>query len=47
MIPPVVSGGLVAAALAIFCTLIAVAVVIAVTVSRRGRELETLYPSDL
>ncbi len=37
MIPPVVSGGLVAAALAIFCSLIGVAVVIAVTVSKRPR----------
>jgi hypothetical protein len=35
MIPPVVFGGLVAAALAIFCSLIAV--VIAVTVSKRPR----------
>lgn len=37
MILPVVSGAMVAVALAIFSSLIAVAVVLAVTVSRRRR----------
>jgi hypothetical protein len=37
MILPMVSGGMVAAGLAIFCSLIAVAVVIGVTLSKRRR----------